>query len=505
MRVALVSSLLFAFGFFGGQEKAWANAAVPASRLAEEAEAAGRAGDLGAALTKWQEAWERGQVGAFRLWVEARVAALVAPLAEPRLLVEAARLTSGSRIRALLEARRAELLVRAGREDQARALIHRTTAGLDPEERRALLARAGLPDSFGALVPLTGPLQGMGREILRGMLLAAGLVGRAVGAAATVVVRDSEGDILAGARALARSGVLAILGVPRSARARQVAPLCQAEGVPLVTGADGHRVPELGSYVFRGVHAPAVRARALASWLASHRPKARVAVVHPESLYGRRTAEAFVTEAKRLGLDLVGTVAYLSTESNLYPRLGPLAAHRPQAVFVADGALRLEIVAPQLALAGLGPAPQADKAPRRRRGATEPIQLLSTAEGLRGRLVKNVAQAVEGSVLAPGFFPDPQDPALSAFVTAFGQAYGHPPGRYAALGYLWVLELRSLMVSRARGRVSLRAALATARGPGGARIFDDQGDRVDPPRLYQVRRGVISRMALPRAPGGARP
>lgn len=494
-------SLLTAFGLFGcpGVRRAWAEA--PGLSLQSEAEAADRAGAVGAALTKWHQAWEQGQPGAQRLLVEARVGGLIAPLDQARLLVEAARLPPGSRIRALLEARRVALLTAAGREDQARALLQRTSAGLEPEERRALQIRAGLPDTFGALVPLSGPLGGLGREILRGMLLAAGLVGRAVGATATVLVRDSEADAAAGARELAAGGVLAILGVPRSARARQVGPLIQVEALPLITGADGHGVPALGSQVFRGVHAPSVRARALAAHLAAARPKAVVAVVHPESAYGRRTAEAFAAEAIRRGLTVSGRVAYPPAETNLYPRFRPLVPGGPEAVFVADSALRLEIVAPALALAGLGPQAQPAASRPRRGGIRRPFLLLSTAEGLRGRLVRNVAQAVEGALLAPGFFPDPQDPLLSAFVTAFQQAYGHLPGRYAALGYLWVLELRSLLVSRARGRVSLRAALARARGSDGSRMFDDQGERVDPPRLYKVRKGVIGRLA-PGAPRG---
>jgi ABC-type branched-subunit amino acid transport system substrate-binding protein len=119
--------------------------------------------------------------------------------------------------------------------------------------------------------------------------------------------------------------------------------------------------------------------------------------------------------------------------------------------------------------------------------------------------VKNVSQAVEGAVLAPGFFPDPQDPSVSAFVVAYQKAFGQLPGRYAALGYLWVLELRSLMVNSAHGRVSLRRALAAAQGPVRARFFDEQGERVDPPRLYEVRKGIISRLVPQPSRGGISP
>ncbi|MDY0000675.1 MAG: ABC transporter substrate-binding protein [Polyangia bacterium] len=502
---SFIARTLLVFGLLCCQGIHGLRAEEPAGALANEAEAASRAGDPGDALVKWQGAWDKSQQLGFRLWVESKVNAMIAPLSEARLLVEASRLAPNARIRALLEARRAELLIRAGQEDKARAILQRPTAGLDAQERRDLLAAAGLPDHFGALVPLTGPLRAMGREILRGMLLASGLVGRAMGATASIEVRDSETDPAGGARELIHAGVLAIIGVPSSAGARKAGPTCQRAGVPLITGADGHGVPALGSHVFRGVHAPATRARALAIHLSRARPKGLVAVVHPESAYGRRTAEAFVQEATRLGLTVSQRVSYPARETNLYPRFRPLQPDRLDAVFVAESALRLEIVAPQLALAGLGPSPKPQLVPKGRRGAeARPLLLLSTAEGLRERLVKNVAQAVEGAVLAPGFFPDLQDPSMSAFVAAYRLAYGHLPGRYAALGYLWVLELRSLMVNRAKGRVSLRGALGAFRGQDHARIFDDQGERVDPPRLYHVKQGQISRLGQAKPQRGER-
>lgn len=88
----------------------------------------------------------------------------------------------------------------------------------------------------------------------------------------------------------------------------------------LVTGADGHGVPQIGDFVLRGVHAPIVRAQALARWLAATRRVQRVAVLHPLGGYGRRTAAAFVAEAKRLRLQVVGTVVYPRKDRELYKR-----------------------------------------------------------------------------------------------------------------------------------------------------------------------------------------
>ena len=82
----------------------------------------------------------------------------------------------------------------------------------------------------------------------------------------------------------------------------------------------------------------------------------------------------------------------------------------------------------------------------------------------------------EFAVLAPGFFPDVTDPQLGSFVKAYQRVYGRAPGRYAALGYLAVQRVRSLVVSKATGRVSLLSALP--RLPGW--LVGDMGHLVHP-------------------------
>jgi ABC-type branched-subunit amino acid transport system substrate-binding protein len=452
-------------------------------RAAREAVAAG---ELGKALGAYQRLLAAGVDGATAAWIDARVRSLLAKRSDAQLRRLSADLAVGSRVRGLLVLRRAQRYIAAGREDRARQLLSRRGAGLTAPEREALLAAAGRLDRVGALVPLSGRLRSLGRHIVQGMVLAAGILGRPSGRPMQVVVRDSARDGAAGAQALADAGVVGVVGLPLSSRARRLAPVLQRAGVPLLTGADGHGVPGLGSYVFRGVHAPSVRARALARWLAGTGKVQRVAVIHPVGGYGKRTGGAFAAEAKRLGLTVVGTVAYRRKDPALYKSFEPLAAKQPGAVFVADSAVKLEIVAPQLGLAGLQAAPLGKGGPKK-------TLLLSTAEGLRHRLVKNVGASVQGAVVAPGFYPDPRDPALSAFVQAYQRTYARPPGRYAALGYLAVLRLRSLLLRRARGRVSLRGALAGLT-VGGKPRWNAQGERVDPPRLYRILGQSITRI-----------
>lgn len=450
---------------------------VPASL--KDTIAAEQRGDLPAALAGYDYVITRPQSLHVRAYLQGRVRALVSRIPATQLPGLLQKLPAASPVRPWLILRQAELSIQAGKERAARKLLQ--TAKVDATHKARVLAAAGHPRTIGALVPLSGRLRGLGRDLLRGMILAAGLSGRSRGRYATIVARDSARDPAGSAAALARLGVVAAVGVPLSSNARRAAPVCQKAGLPLLLGADGKGVPQLGTAIFRVVHSPVQRARALARYLAATKKVVRVAVVHPANGYGRRVAKAFADEATKHALVVVATVAYTRKNPTLYKQFKPLAAKGTQAVFVADSATRLELVAPQLGLAGLQAAPL--RTLRRGKGK---VLLLSTAEGLGARLVKNVGHSVTGAVLAPGFYADASDPKLGSFVKAFQKEFARPPGRYAALGYLAVQRIRSLLVSRAQGRVSLRMALAAPTGPLKKTLFDKSGERTDPPRLYRV-------------------
>jgi len=479
----------------GSTRAARAEPAVVVPASLKDTLAAEQRGELPAALAGYDKLIKQPQSLHVRIYLHGLVRALAARIPVIQLPGLLQRLPMGSAVRSWLVLRQAEVSIGAGKEQAARMLLS-ASKGLDPDRKRRLLAAAGHPRSIGALVPLTGRLWGLGQNLLRGMILAAGLSAQSRGHFTTIVARDSARDPARSAAALARLGVVAVVGVPLSSNARRAAPVCQKEGLPLLLGADGKGLPQLGTFIFRGVHSPVQRARALARYLAATRKVIRVAVLHPGNGYGRRVAKAFADEAGKSSLVVVATVVYNRKNPTLYKRFKSLATRGTQAVFVADSATHLELVAPQLGLAGLQAVPLRQLGRGKNRGRGK-VLLLSTAEGLRARLVKNVGHSVAGAVLAPGFYADALDPKLGSFITAFQQVFGQPPDRYAALGYLAVQRIRSLLVRRAQGRVSLRQALSASMGPHKKPLFDKNGERADPPRLYRVHSSGI-RLLTPR-------
>ena len=103
----------------------------------------------------------------------------------------------------------------------------------------------------------------------------------------------------------------------------------------------------------------------------------------------------------------------------------------PQVVFVADGADRLELIAPALAVADLWPAPWGAPRPPAVPGKPRArnVLLLSTATELGPRLLQNAGRYVQGALLSPGFYADAGDTRARAFVDAYRAAYGQDPTR----------------------------------------------------------------------------
>ena len=123
-------------------------------------------------------------------------------------------------------------------------------------------------------------------------------------------VRDTGSDparAVAAVEELAKEGVAAIVGSPDRVEAQSAVPRAGELGVPFLELApdDARR----GESTFKLVRQSDARARALAR-LAVHRGARSVAVLAPDSAYGRAMAAAFVDEARRLNVRIAGDLRY---------------------------------------------------------------------------------------------------------------------------------------------------------------------------------------------------
>jgi ABC-type branched-subunit amino acid transport system substrate-binding protein len=349
----------------------------------------------------------------------------------------------------------------------------------------------GSVSRLGVLLPLSGKRGRAGAQALRGLTLATGTFpGIDDKRSFDVSVHDTASESAsAGARtamdALAGEGVIAVVGPIDGDSVDAAAPRAHSLGLPLISlnPRSGQRGDAAGSpFVFHIMQSAEDRARALARHAAAQGVE-RFAILGPDSGYGRAVSEAFADEVRRRGGTVVGRATYAQNATSFGPAIKELRGSF-DAVFVPEQATRLELIAPALAAADLVALPVAARAPR----VGKKILLLSTAEFLDPRYVRSAGRYSEGAVLAPGFYPDREDRAISDFVSRYEQAFGALPTPLDAYAYDAARLVGAAVAAGARTRAELGEGMAAARVEGltGAISFDGEHRRRDDGLLYQV-------------------
>ena len=147
-------------------------------------------------------------------------------------------------------------------------------------------------------------------------------------------------------------------------------------------------------------------------------------------------------------------VSYPPGATSFTAAVATIKRSAPQVLFVADGADRLELIAPALAAADLWGAPWGAPRPAGAPGKPRPrnILLLSTAADLSPRLLQSAGRYVQGTLLAPGFYAGAADPHARGFVDAYHAAYGQDPHATEAYAYDGVNAIRAAVAAGARTR-----------------------------------------------------
>jgi ABC-type branched-subunit amino acid transport system substrate-binding protein len=396
---------------------------------------------------------------------------------------------SGSLVAALAGRRLAELHRSRGELEAARELLDdtesaRTEHGVSAGAVTGLTAGGR---AVGLLVPLSGPYTAAGERLLSGATVGSGSFQSGV-KPVQLLIRDSSGGAEQAARDLVERGVVALAGTLDATNAAAVSRVASAAGVPfLSTSPKATRAGgDAGTLALFPDNLD--RARQLARHAAGQLEARRAAILRPSTGYGKAMADAFSRELTQLGGRIVTEVTYPSGTTSFAKLATQIAGHRFDALFIPDAAVRLALVAPALARAGLwSSAPSSADLPSRDDGRA--YHLLSTADGLHSDVLRRAGRYLQGAVLAPGFFPDPAAAESGDLVRQYVQSTGSPPGLLEAFGHDALLAVRSLLDRGATGRAALGASLR-----GGSRIqgltgtiqFSRSGSRGDSPLLYRV-------------------
>ena len=369
------------------------------------AEATAGVGDAPAAIELW-DAYARGGREPEKAYARERITALAGQLS-PDATVQTYRAAPEKGLaRALLGEAAASALRSRGDSSGAAEIMSETAsaraaAGIEQPGERA--TSPGDPGRLGLELALSGRFQPVGEAALRAAMLATGAP--ACGGSAAHRARRGRQPRARGRRR-------------RGAGARRIGDRCRggarSQDVGLRGGrfgADGgaNRLAPPGARqrpgqgrigsTFYLVHNASARARALAE--TALRAGAReFAIIGPDTAAGKALRGAFKSDVVAGGGRVTADVSYPPGATSFTAAVAAIKKSAPQVVFVADGADRLELIAPALAAADLWAAPWGAPRPAGMPGKPRPrnILLLSTAADLSPRLLQSAGRYVQGTL-----------------------------------------------------------------------------------------------------------
>lgn len=338
----------------------------------------------------------------------------------------------------------------------------------------------GTPGLLGAILPQSGKQVLVGEYAVQGLEMATIAAGNGSNAL-TVDVRGAStpDEASAAVDELVAAGAIALIGPIEKDAVDIAANRANALHIPLLSLSPSPERRTGGDYVFHVMHSAEQRARMLARRAAAGGVKA-FAMLAPENKYGEAVAGAFADEVGKLG----GSIAVQKTyapDTKSFASIAKKLGHDWGAVFVADNADVLELIAPALAASGQIPKPLGTK----KAVGGRPVVLLSTAEGLAPAYLVDAGRHTEGALLAPGFYPDDADPKIGDFVRDFTRAVGKPPTAVDAYAYDAASAIADTTTT---GRADLADRLASIDHPGvtGNLRFDSKHLRSDDGVVYTV-------------------
>jgi branched-chain amino acid transport system substrate-binding protein len=348
---------------------------------------------------------------------------------------------------------------------------------------------AGAPSSIvvGAVLPLTGPLAPLGLSARKGMELAIKEANAAQGVKPRLELQayddQSKPEEAANAviRLVTRDRAKLILGEIASSNSLAMAPVAQANRVPMLTISTHPKVTELGNYIFRINFSDAFQGRAIARLARERLKLTRLAILTDmRSDYSIGLSDSFARRFVEEGGQVIAKESYMQGDSDFRAPLTNIRTAAPEAVFIPGYYVEVAMIARQA----------------REIGMTVPL-IGGTGWSARP-LIELGGDALDGTYFTANFSPDNPWPEVQTFTAKYQSFAGAAPDALAALGYV-AARLAADAIGRApdlSGSV-LREVLAQTKdfaGPTGVISFDETRGPTTPAIVMKISQGKASYM-----------
>ncbi|MEW5766383.1 MAG: ABC transporter substrate-binding protein [bacterium] len=327
--------------------------------------------------------------------------------------------------------------------------------------------------TMGLAAPMTGDNAQFGEMIKRG----AGLKVKELNAAGGIKgikIKLIEEDDVANPQEAATVAqkfannpeVLIVIGHFNSSCSLAGKPIYQEAGLVELSPASTNPTVTKGSdWTFRNIYEDTFQGISMANYVKEKLGLKRIAVFYDNDDYGTGLKDTFVNEAKRIGLEIVGTEAYERDTADFRPQLAKFKQLKPEAIFMSGLYTQAAQIAAQSRELGMS------------------TQLLGADGILSSDYIKIGGKATEGTILSCPFLFELGGKKAEEFVNRFQQEYQMEPDAWAALTYDAVGIAATAIEKAGQDRKAIRDHLASMAnsetgydGVTGLTYFDANGD-----------------------------
>lgn len=337
---------------------------------------------------------------------------------------------------------------------------------------------------IGEYASLTGDTAEFGISTHNGILLAVEEVnarGGVLGKSIRLYTEDDRSDpteaVTAVSKLISQNGVVAVLGEVASSRSLAAAPICQQNGIPMISPSSTNvEVTRKGDYIFRICFIDPFQGYVMAKFAREALKLDRVAILKDEKQdYSVGLAGEFAKTFTRMGGTVVKEASFATGDTDFRPQLTAIKAANPQGVYVPGYYQAVALIARQA----------------RDLGITVPLM---GGDGWDAPgLVRIAGKAVEGCYFSNHYSVDSENPVSKRFVDAYTKRFKEKPNALAALGYdaANILFEAIRRAGTTEGRALRDAIAATKNYPGvtGSITIDKDRNAVKPAVVLQIRGG----------------
>lgn len=279
---------------------------------------------------------------------------------------------------------------------------------------------------IGEYSSLTGTAATFGTSTHKGMELvveetnaAGGVLGKQIRLLTEDTQSKPEEAATVVTKLITRDKVKAVVGEVASSRSLAAAPICQSNGIPMITPSSTNpKVTQVGDYIFRVCFLDDFQGAVIAKFVANTLKLKRVAILKDiKNDYSVGLAQYFSENFKKLGGEIIAEQAYSEGDNDFKAQLTALKATNPELVFVPGYYTEAALIIKQA----------------RELNMTMPFQ---GGDGWdSAKLIEIGGTAMEGTYYCNHYSTEDTREVVQNFVTKFRAKYNETPDAIATLAY----------------------------------------------------------------------